>query len=398
MKMPIVILFKVKNKTIAYSPRYFSFVEVDFPLKQPLKLFYEDEINVVFGDNLESLNKKVEVEFNKKMDEFKPSRITNVYINTTNVCAGKCTYCYAENVMINTDIVNFDDFMETLETIDSVDTLKDVNLLGGEPLLNFDLIERILTETNYKVSISTGLFIKDKLFERFIDLVKPYGERVSVQCSIDPTNKYRLGSNGGQALYDRTERVLAELDNTQLRCTICTKDINYRKLRNDYERKLGKEILTIFEIVSKPSLWPIMDEWYELLSMLIMDAHEYLNGERTELPLSADEVGENILKQWNDGHSNFYITMGCSMYSGEAPVLTPDTIKHKKFQRCTQPQDLESVEKPFIMPNKCSTCEILRYCGVSCPAEATVPSFCATQLLKHLISMYVFLWRNEKWN
>lgn len=398
MKMPELVLFKVKGKTIAYSPRFFAFKEVDYPLNQPIKMFYPGEADVVFGEEFEEINEQVEVSFNDKMEVFEPNRVSNVYINTTNVCAGKCTYCYAEDVMINSDVVDFDDFMETLESIDSVDTVKDVNLLGGEPLLNFKLIERLLKETDYTVSISTGLFVKDKLFEQFMDLVKPYGRRVSVQCSIDPTNIYRPGKNGGQAIYDRTERILAELEYTQLRCTICTKDINYRKLRNDYERKLGKEISTTYEIVSTPELWPTLTEWYELLSMMIMDAHEYLDGTRAELPLSADEVGENILTQWSEGHSKFYITMGCSMYSGDAPVLTPDTIKQKKFQRCTQPQDLESVKKPFIMPDKCSKCEILRYCGVSCPAEAAVPSFCATQLLKHLTSMYVFLWRNEKWN
>jgi radical SAM protein with 4Fe4S-binding SPASM domain len=276
--------------------------------------------------------------------------------------------------------------------------MKQVTILGGEPLLNFDLIKRVLLETNYIVSISTGLFVKDKLFDRFMEIGTAHNERMSIQCSIDPTNKYRPGTNGGRAIYDRTERILEEFISTQLRCTICTGDIDYRKLRNGYEKKLNKEISTTFEIVNTPDLWPAKSEWYHLLGMLVTDAHEYLDGERTELPLSAAEVADNLLKQWNEGHSNFYVALGCSMYSGESPVLTPDTVINKEFQRCTQPQDSSAINRPFTLPEQCSQCEILRYCGVSCPTEAAVPSFCATQLLKHLASMYVFLWRNEKWN
>ena len=86
------------------------------------------------------------------------------------------------------------------------------------------------------------------------------------------------------------------------------------------------------------------------------------------------------------------------MYSGDIPVLTPDTIKNMEFQRCTQPQEPDAAKTPQTNNPKCASCSILRYCGASCPQESAQTGFCATQLLKHIVTIYIFLRSRKVWN
>jgi sulfatase maturation enzyme AslB (radical SAM superfamily) len=390
MKIPNLVLFNVRGKTIAFSPKFFEFELLpDYPMNTPILLLGDDS-TTEFAHEVHNMNPSIVEMLNDTNEDFKPSNVNMIYVNSTNVCRGGCTYCYAMPVMINGNKVTFASLMMGIESIDSVDTLETIVLLGGDPLLNQELIEDIIEKTKYNVSLSTGLFITENEFKRFKQLLIKHKDRIVVQCSIDPTNKYRPGKHG-EGIFDKAIELAKLTDMFKIRATLCTDDIDYRSLRKIFEDATSKQIDVDFEIVTDINMMPTMEEWYKILSNLIMDAQEYIDGTRKEIPLSISEFEDTLVEHYDTGDKNFLVDFGCGIFEGASPVFTPEG----NFQRCTQPP--KENDYNWTVPPKCQECPILRYCGVSCPVEAGHPPYCATQLARILTGIYIMLWRSEKW-
>lgn len=388
-EIPELIMYKIGDKNIAYSLELAMFQELpDYPLKQPIKTFYHGEVNIINNAVDVKLSRSAMLaELDAELKKFNPNKVEAIYINSTNVCRGKCTYCYAMPFMINGDVVTFEHLMKSLELIDSIDTLKDITILGGEPLLNFALIKDILEKTNYSVSISTGLFVSDKEYQKLLDALKKYPDRIAIQCSLDPSNKWRPGKFQENIMPRAIE--LAKISKIfGIRATLCTKSYDYVQLRKEFEEATGKEIEVSFEIVSDETLIPTENELDILLALMVIDANDIIDGDRSEMPLNVVERSKQLVERFNMNDSNFYMARGCRLYVGDIPVLTPNTAKTTSFQRCTQ---VDMSQSPTSVAEKCKTCSILKYCGVSCPVEATQPGYCTTQTLKTLISVYIAL-------
>jgi len=389
-EIPELVMFKIGDKNIAYSLELAMFQELpDYPLKQPVKLLYHGDVNIV-SDTTDADMARTEflAELEVELGQFTPSRVESIYVNSTNVCRGKCTYCYATPWMINGEVVTFEYLMKSLEAIDSVDTLKDITILGGEPLLNFELIKDILEQTEYVVSISTGLFVSDKEYNNLLDVLDKYPNRIALQVSLDPTNKYRPGKFQENIIPRAKELAKLTGDDFGIRATLCNGSYDYTEIRKEFEPDLNRELSLTFEVVSEDKFLPTDNEFDTLLALLLIDVNAIIDGKRTEMPLSAIERGEQIYERLKANDSNFFLARGCRLYVGDVPVVTPETSKASTFQRCTQ-VGLE--DSPSSVADKCKTCNVLKYCGVSCPVEATQPGYCTTQVLKTIVSVYYAL-------
>ncbi|XRP96544.1 radical SAM protein [Methanocaldococcus sp. 16A] len=106
-------------------------------------------------------------------------------LKITNRCNLNCIYCYASNK--NNKDMDFETAKNAVDYILKIDDKLKIQFTGGEPLLNFDLIERIIsycTETYSNKYISyaiqtNGTLLSEKIIKKIKDL------EIKIGISID---------------------------------------------------------------------------------------------------------------------------------------------------------------------------------------------------------------------
>lgn len=116
---------------------------------------------------------------------FRPEIKTNEFIHVmvTNKCNRSCPFCFDENRKFNKNITK-DNFIKIMNTAKQ-NNIKEVLLLGGEPLLHPDIVElcRISKEDyGFKTMITTNCVYPDKLLE-----CDPYLDSINISY-YDQTN------------------------------------------------------------------------------------------------------------------------------------------------------------------------------------------------------------------
>ncbi len=98
---------------------------------------------------------------------------TRLYINLTNKCNTNCPFCCMYSGTNKNNFITFDKFKEI---IDSCETVFELQLEGGEPLLHKDIFlfleYAISTNKCKKVIILTNGYLIEKYLKRFIDISK----------------------------------------------------------------------------------------------------------------------------------------------------------------------------------------------------------------------------------
>lgn len=394
MKIPDLIVFDIKGETIAFSPKYFQFAKIQGYCPQyKVEIYTSDEVQMQFVEPPKDINDAVMKNILKGYTGSRPSKVKGIVVNATTLCRGKCTYCCVEPWLNKTaEFVTYDNLMATLEAHNSLDTIEHIDLYGGEPLLNQPLLEDLLEKTDLDITISSGLFITKKEFERFMSTLDKYGERIQVQLSIDPTNKWRPGKFGGELIYEKCKEILRhpKVNEIRINSIIGQGDTKYREFRESLEEASEKPVYLDFDIVSDTDAPPTKADWWDLLDQVLLDAEELIEGKRERMPFDADQTADVMYRNFIHKVDDFYVDDLCEQMTGEIPVLYPDSAEQHEFRRCQTIPEWKN-DFDFVPPNKCNTCPILRYCSAACPYGTPFPSYCSTKLLRVISGAYIML-------
>ena len=190
----------------------------------------------------------------------------------------KCRYCYEK------DSVKYRGHFNALLESKLIQFMKDQNVEmiyfnGGEPLLNFALIKRIVTELlNYSNNIQFGLttngtVLSEEMLQFFIKYKEHFDGLISI--SIDGTestyNRYRV-SKGNVSEYSKVlgnGKKLLAIMNVRCRMTVVPESVKKLYDNISYLYSLGfREIIPIFDIYNskwEQSHFDELEKQYELL-------------------------------------------------------------------------------------------------------------------------------------
>lgn len=216
----------------------------DFELNGKKYIFDGNELELYLVNGKASIKNNDKI----KMHNSENKTLFKLVFNVSNTCNLNCKYCYA-----NGGNYNRKDNLMTIKTSNNIinsvikkyDIIKTVYFFGGEPLLNFKVIQNVVTQLkkyykNQKIDfrvVTNGLFLtKDKI--DFFDK-----NNFKLYISIDGPKKIHeyLRGNG---TYDIIINNLRNIKNTEL-CNrtilLCTytkyhqDNISFNKLTNFFE-------------------------------------------------------------------------------------------------------------------------------------------------------------------
>ena len=138
--------------------------------------------------------------------------LSYVDIEVTNSCNFRCSYCY-EKDHYHSDMLSIESFENILKRLSSYTDIGSLHLVlwGGEPLLNYSLVEYIFKSGWITKFRKLLILTNGSLLNHYIDLFKQYKSKVWIQISYDGEpihSKNRFDINGKST----TSKVLESLD------------------------------------------------------------------------------------------------------------------------------------------------------------------------------------------
>lgn len=169
-----------------------------------------------------------------------------VNIWVTNKCNLRCEYCYVDKTSVSMDDNTSDEIIRFLIRNDNKN-VRNINFHGGEPLLNFKIIKKIietleLNGRQYVYSLTTnGTIISEEIKE----LISNY--KINISVSMDGRkethDKYRRFTNGKGSfdLVIKNLKIFSEITNVRVRMTVTpdTAGELYANFIYLYKSKLG---------------------------------------------------------------------------------------------------------------------------------------------------------------
>jgi len=191
-----------------------------------------------------------------KLEKFDSEKIASLGIIPTFDCNLKCIYCYSKGGDTK-EIINYEDVINVINYIKSQKSGAEIFNLhlvgGGEPLLYFDLVNKIVLYAktkfeNVKIHVVTNGTFNQKVLNWLIS------ENVSVRISYDGIGQanqrpYRIGSYSDKIVKENIKELVANKIFPMIQCIITSKTIDFMKeIVNDI-CVLGVEVIK-FEPVS----------------------------------------------------------------------------------------------------------------------------------------------------
>lgn len=194
-----------------------------FLTKEKLDNLKNDFFNCFSNDEIEFLKKfgivvkdsKTDAELLKiiKEEYYKniENKITIMYLIPVNTCNLGCKYCFIGKLNNKEQKMTFDTAKKAIDMfskhLDSVKEKGEIFFYGAEPLINFDLIEKVvkyinLNNYNIKFSmVSNGLLVNEKI----ADFIKKYniGLEISIDGPKNVTDANRVFKNTDLGIYDK---------------------------------------------------------------------------------------------------------------------------------------------------------------------------------------------------
>jgi radical SAM protein with 4Fe4S-binding SPASM domain len=181
------------------------------------------------------------------------SNIEKVFIVPTGYCDGGCKYCYAKNAWDIKDYITPEIFDKTCKE-NNIHKLMDAIIYGGEPILNIGAFHNLIKHLifNWKVeniTVSTGMFYSDEIFEEFKKILIAYPHKLSISISIDPPSvsedgymRMYKGNDTYLFLLKRLLELMKVTDYIGIRMTLNKNSDNPFKLLDAIEFETGKRI------------------------------------------------------------------------------------------------------------------------------------------------------------
>lgn len=435
-------IFQTRNKYFFYDLGTGKIFECTFEEYQ----IFEQILSIKNNESLEEIFKNTNIEvFSKVVDiidkesllqacpfvEFTGDQVLNleenlnrklnqIILEVTQKCNLRCKYC-----IYGDENSKFRDFSETKDMpldiaiksinniIDRVDDEFYVTFYGGEPLVNFKLIKKIVEyvlslklNTKLYFSMTTNLTLMNEEIAEFIATT----ENFSVVCSIDGDkithDEYRVDINGNGS-FDRTTKGLGILYNELksrgkedliLLSTVITPPYDENKLSRiqhffktcpfinektsiitsyvDYGRKINENDIKSRRFYNSSKEFmrdnnPVQ-EW----------AENFINNVTSENPFTWNGILQNLQKIHSRRISgkpmNEYIMNGCCMPGGRKLFVTVDGNYNLCERMGETPiignyidgYDIDSIKKYYVndycecSKNDCSRCWAINLCSI----------------------------------
>ena len=212
------------------------------------------------------------------------NKLKELLIYLTSDCQLQCKHCFVlkENPIKELPLQNIEWLVKTFD-------IRNVNFLGGEPLLYPHLREAVgAFDKKTKITISTnGLAIakNDSRAREILDILKSKGENISVQLSIqgnqDDTDDIR-----GAGVWNKVLSVADILKKNDIKCFfIC----NYSSNNLDHIPEVIDSVahprhmpLALFPEIGKPALTAKEQSW--LFTMIVQKNDQYNGNNVVDLP------------------------------------------------------------------------------------------------------------------
>lgn len=271
-------IFHVDNKVYVYVCENGKIYETD---EQSLESLHHNVANITqIAEESDAMRKKI-VEERIKTDE-----VGMVSLLVVQGCNLRCTYCYGDGGQYHdSGVMNFDTAKNAVDYLihKSNKSKLTICFFGGEPLLNFPLIKKVVeychkkienTDKTINFSMTTNGTLINSEIEEFI-IKNRIGVQISLDGDRDTQNKNRFDISG-RGSYDevieKTKR-LRELGRLGVRATLTPYNTNIVKI---YEHL---ESLKFRQIIISPAFNLLSESDYKQITNSYIEWFRYLAGE-----------------------------------------------------------------------------------------------------------------------
>lgn len=190
-------IFEVNGKFVGYNPENLKVFRLSEDEAKVLQLhlsgFNEEEIAEKSNLKREDISEIIET-FNSenpkiRMVSEKELKPHTLELMVATDCNLRCSYCFANGGSYNKkrELMGEETAFKAIEAFNTIGELKKIHFSGGEPLLNFKLIKKIVS--HYGKSLSYGLVTNGTIMSD--EIIKTFKEyNVGVGISIDGKEEY----------------------------------------------------------------------------------------------------------------------------------------------------------------------------------------------------------------
>ena len=334
--------------------------------------------------------------------------ISGCYFILSEQCNLACKYCFLgnnnaekrkhfsmENMSMETAEKALNFFVRQLEKINyTVEPF--IVFYGGEPLLNFEVLDYIagrinelrLTKShlkNAKVSVVTnGLLLDEKKLKRLKELNVDIG--ISIDGCTEESNALRVDRADNQTFMDVLKKLNMAKDNgvdIGLSVTINEETIKSKTKMLELISKYNIKNFG-FNILMYEGTFKINDDYYEKASQFIIDMFIELR----KIGVYEDRIMRKIQAIQRSFSSPQPHFSDCGATAGGQIVITPDgsvgichgclwdkkyfvsSIEDNSFDAKNNPVFMEWSQLSPVNKEECQDCPALGICGVGCPIQA----------------------------
>lgn len=336
--------------------------------------------------------------------------VIHVDMDMTNGCNLRCPYCYKEKRTQNMkDAVAIDAVIWLIRASGKVRKLR-VALMGGEPLLRFDLIKKVVPFAKRRAAaagkdIHFGVTTNCTLVtDEVLDFWKKW--KLSFHTSIDgipkvqDRNRPRADGGPSSPMVERAvPKILAYQPWTTARCTVIPETVKYTLENYQYFRALGYKHMAL--ITANPPSWDeesmcvFEEQFRQVADAFIVDTRA---GVRVRVKGIDEGIRARIRELKADGHSPHRMERACGAARGMVLIDVDGGIWpcHRFDRSDNQPWRLGSIYEGFDESVRdrlltarpfegeiaqCATCEGNVLCAGGCVAENIVS--CDTPYVRH---------------
>lgn len=357
--------------------------------KQLIELGIYTENDSILDDVYNDLNNAI-----KKQSK----QLSIMYLNISTYCNLACKYCFIENNPISTNCFQKMDFDTAKIAVDKfVNEINKTNVLepqiiiyGGEPLTNFELLEKvILYIRKIKKDLAITIITNGTLLRKK-EIIFLKENKIGIGISLDGpkkiNDKNRVFRSGNGSVYDSAVEGIKLLNKYD--CNYCvsatvTKDVIDNK-EEVYNWIKDLKIKNIFWNLYHYSTFVDENEWeefYKKMSAFILDIYNKLD----EIGVDEERVKEQLklfldkkFKFHNCGavglnqitvqpNGNVCICQGDSRSSDTivGNIITDDISTILNNKKNKQWLEMYTVDKP-----ECKKCAAISVCGGGCPLQS----------------------------
>lgn len=174
--------------------------------------------------------------------------IEDLLLSVTNFCLGSCVYCNLKDL----DVFNYDtewdvtDF-EKIMTDPKLDTLKNMHLTGGEPILSPKLWDVCKIIDKYHPDIRLNMPVSGFFpyaTYRYVKKIHEILPQLRIDISVDATNEYIHEMTRGKGSWEplnKTIELLRSIDglSIQLQLTLMETNVSYIKPVQEWAKDMG---------------------------------------------------------------------------------------------------------------------------------------------------------------